>query len=174
MKDTKSANLVLNTSQISTTASTAEVSNTIGGWNNARQTFYFNVNMRQLMGDIWDKYDTFALRLNRVNWVPEATMTNPIYANINIGGLNWRNASYRQESKANSYYAPLTFCHLQASAHGELVLPSDTMSLVFTKGDTEPRLEFEVRNGITGALAVPSSNYLPTFFFTFDIMPVEN
>lgn len=169
----KSGNLFLATSQISTPASTANVGNVVGGWTTGRQTFYFNVNMRQLLGDLWDTHDTFALRLNSISAFPEASMTNAINARINIGGLNWRNSSYRQETKSNNYYAPLCFIQLNATTLVEKIFPSDTMPLVFTKGDAEPRIEFEVRNGLTNALAVPTANYLPTFFMSFDIFPVE-
>lgn len=167
------ASLFLSTSQISTTASTATVANAVGGWNNARQTFYFNVKMRQLLGDLWDKYETFVISLIAINSFPEASMTNAVMANFNIGGLNWRNSSYNQSTQANGYYAPLTSMHLTPAAHAELTYGLNACTLTFTKGDADVRLEFEVRNALTNALAVPTANYLPTFTFLFEISPVE-
>ena len=167
------ASLFLSTSFISTTASTTTVANEVGGWNNARQTFYFNVKMRQLLGDLWDKYDFFVLSLTALNSFPEASMTNAVMANFNIGGLNWRNSGYNQAKRANTYYAPLTSMHLTPAAHAELIYPKDACSLTFAKGDADVRLEFEVRNAITNALAVPTANYLPTFTLLFEVMPVQ-
>lgn len=173
MEEHKPANLFLSTSFISTTASTVSVANDVGGWNNARQTFYFNIKMRQLLGDLWDKYDFYVLSLTALNSFPEASMTNAIMANFNVGGLNWRNSGYNQANRANGYYAPLTSMHLTPSAHANLIYSTNACSLTFAKGDPDVRLEFEVRNALTNALAVPTANYLPTFTFTFDITPVR-
>jgi hypothetical protein len=167
------ANLFLSTAHISTTASTSVVANQIGGWNNARQTFYFNVKMRQLLGDLWDKYDCFVLSLTTIHANPEASMTNSIFANFNVGGLNWRNSGYSQLTLANGYYAPLTTMQLNPTNHQQLIFGADACSLTFAKGDADVRLEFEVRNALTNALAVPTTNYLPTFTFQFEITPVD-
>lgn len=178
MEIDRPANLFLSTSMINATASTANVNNGAGGWETYRQRFYFSVKMRQLLGDLWDTYDTFVISLTNITAISEVTLgANNLNALISIGGLNWRNSSYNQLTQSNNYYAPLCYLQLNATANGvtEKVFAENSCSLTFTKGDTDPRIEFEVRNATNPTALAPSNatNYLPTFNLLFDISAVK-
>ena len=178
MEIDRPANLFLSTAQISATPSTATVGNAVGGWDTYRQRFYFNVKMRQLLGDLWRDYDTFVISLTNITSISQVTLgASNLNAQINIGGLNWRNSSYNQITQANNYYAPLCYLQLVASANGvtEKVFAENSCCLTFNKGDTDPRIEFEVRNATdpNSFLTSNATNYLPTFSFLFDISPVK-
>lgn len=178
MEIDRPANLFLSTAMISATPSTATVNNSIGGWEVYRQKFYFNVKMRQLLGDLWDSYDTFVISLTNITAISEATLgANNLNAIITMGGLNWRNSSYNQITQGNNYYAPLCYLQLNATANGvtEKVFAENACALTFTKGDTDPRIEFEVRSATSPTTFAPSNatNYLPTFNLLFDISAVK-
>lgn len=178
MEIDRPANLFVSTAQISSSAGTASVSNSIGGWDTYRQKFFFNVKMRQLLGDLWRDYDTFVISLTNITAISEVTLgASNMNALITIGGLNWRNSSYNQITQANNYYAPLCYLQLNATANAvtEKVFAENSCCLTFTRGDTDPRIEFEVRSATnpTAFLASTGTNYLPTFSFLFDISPVK-
>lgn len=166
--------LYLNTAMISNNASLGTVNNSVGYWNSGRQTFGFYVKLRQLLGDKYEKYNKFILSLVKYTSFNEANMTNAIVLETQIGGLNWINNSYDQSTRANGYWAPLNveFTNGAQFTYVSSIFPSQTDSLIFQKGDSDILIEFRCINSITRALAVPSSNYLPTFGFYFNIEPV--
>ena len=179
MEIDRPANLFLSTSMISATPSTASVNNAIGGWQTYRQKFYFNIKMKQLLGDLWDTCDTFVISLTNITAISEVTLgASNLNSHIRIGGLNWRNSSYNQITQANNYYAPLCYLQLNATANGitEKVFAENACALTFVKGDTDPRLEFEVRSATNPNNFATSTgtNYLPTFNLLFDISAVKN
>ena len=62
MSNNACATLILKTSDISSTPSTIGSSNT-----NKSQLYWNNINLRTLLGDLYDKYDTFNLCLNSIS-----------------------------------------------------------------------------------------------------------
>lgn len=169
------ASLFLSTSQINTDPSITNVANTIGSWTNNRQTFSFNVKLRQLLGNSYDKYDEFVISLVKYSVYSPVGTTNALYMELQMGGLSWVNSSYDQSTFANSYWAPLFVVNQSATALSLATAQFDILSntVVFRKGDPDLPIEFRVLNANTRQLMVPASGYLPTFNFLFKIHPVK-
>jgi len=166
--------LFLSTSQINTDASIANVSNDVGSWSNNRQTFSFNVKLRQLLGNSYEKYDAFVISL--INYsVYNPVLGTALFMEVQMGGLPWVNSSYDQSTQANSYWASLYVVNQPATAAATTTSSYDILSntLVFNKGDPVVKLEFRVLNANTRALAVATTGYLPTFNFYFKIQPIK-
>jgi hypothetical protein len=175
MESSIPATLYLNTSMISTPASTASVSNEIGFWDVNRQTFGFNIKLRQLLGANYEKYDKFILSIIKYNSINEANITNPILLEIQIGGLNWFNSSYNQVSRANNYWAPFVVEFTPAALNSNVtrVYASLSNCLMFRKSNDDVRLEFRCIDGVTRGAATPASGFLPSFSFMLKIQPME-
>jgi hypothetical protein len=98
----QTASLVLKTFDLTYGSTTnAGVADTLG------TTFtWYNINLRVLLGDMYDQYDRFNLNLNTV-----ATSKSPSYLQdtenercnyITIGGLQWVNNTYNTSSSNNT------------------------------------------------------------------------
>ena len=96
----QTASLVLKTSDLtlnsSTSTGTVDQYGTSFTWN--------NINLRVLLGDMYDQYDRFNLNLNTIATgfadVIGAT-TNDRCTYVTIGGLPWTNITYNQTANSN-------------------------------------------------------------------------
>ena len=92
MENLEVCNLVLNENDISISDTYTDfpLENNIGKINNIRNVIRFkNINFRNLLGDMYDKYDTFNLRLSGINGsnVTYGSSTIDRLHIINITGL---------------------------------------------------------------------------------------
>ena len=97
MNNCQTARLVLKSSDIQ--------SGTDGTFNtNYSQYTFNNINLRTVLGDMYDKYDTFNLRLTGVNGSSSTYGIGAIdrLHIINITGLTWINCSYNTSLKCNT------------------------------------------------------------------------
>jgi hypothetical protein len=172
--DDITATLVLSTDQIHQTRTDTSVDNTIGGWANGRQTFYFNVNMRNVLGELYDKYDKFVISLVSVFIQNSATLNGARPLLIQMGGLNWINSSYNQAQQSNGYWTDLC-CLLigtGGSATGGSLYDKLSVSYVFRKGDPNVRIEFRYFQLNTNTFPT-NVTLLPNANFIFKINPVK-
>ena len=107
MENLEVCNLVLNENDISISDTSTDypLSNSIGTINSIRNIIRFrNINFRNLLGDMYDKYDTFNLRLTGVNGSSSTYGIGAIdrLHIINITGLPWINCSYNTSLKCNT------------------------------------------------------------------------
>jgi hypothetical protein len=168
------ATLYLNTSQINTDPSVTNTSNQIGTWTNSRETFSFNVKMRQLLGNAYEKYDKFIISVVNVFLLNQAAMSSAILTEVQIGGLSWVNSSYDQTSQANNFWTSISI-HNQPLAIGSFtnnVFDILSNTLVFSKGDADVQLQFRLLNATTRLVASTATGYLPTVGVTLKIHPV--
>ena len=99
---------------------TKTFSNNVGKITNCVADVSWNVNLKTLLGDLYDKYDYFNLELLQFMTIPltgsPVDFTKPFQNDINTGyrnlsiyisGLQWVNSSYSQKYDSNTSY-----CHL--------------------------------------------------------------
>lgn len=173
------ARLFLSTPQISTSYSTPVVSNEIGAWGfstpngTARQTFSFNINMKTLLGDWWDKYDTFTLIFTRYDAIPQIPMGGGLPTVIYVSGLNFRN-SYLQPGKTGSGKVPIYFNLLTQTDGASNAGDKNERKLAFKKGNANVKLEFELYNLQTLQRVDPlvAGIPLPSFYFQMLVAPL--
>jgi hypothetical protein len=102
MSDMRNAALVLKTSDL-----TAGSTTTVGDCNTSNTSYtWYGINMRTLLGDLYDNYDLFNLCLNTVissNAAAGCFMTNEDkIVTINVSGLPFINQTYNQASGHNT------------------------------------------------------------------------
>jgi len=172
--DDITATLVLSTDQIWQTRTDISVDNDIGGWSNGRREFYFNVNMRNVLSETYDKYDKFVISVVSVflNNSQSLGVTRPFL--IQMGGLNWINSSYNQASQSNGYWTDLCSIPIGAGATTGAVGLWDNlmMSYVFRKGDANMRVDFRYFELRINGFLTDISLY-PNASFIFKIQPIK-
>lgn len=173
MNDDITATLYLGTDQIATTRTTTNVQNEIGGWTDGRQQFWFNVKLRDLLGDAYQKYDKFLISLVQI-WLVNSATINARQLIIQMGGLNWINSSYEQSTQANNYWISLPPI-LQGTGAGSgtgTIYDNQSACYVFRKGDPELSIYFryiDLRTNapLTGVTLMPNAQLI------FKIQPIK-
>jgi hypothetical protein len=167
------ASLFLSTGQIDNDHTTTSVSNAVGGWDNGRQTFYFNLKLRQAIGtNIYDKYDKFIISVSHIYLINSAEMR----LQLQMGGLSWVNSSYDQSSQGNNYWTVIINVVQGTGAFAANILSFDNLSnsFVFSKGNPDVKLEFRYVNFLTNQIqSPPSSGLFPSCGIIFKIQAVK-
>ena len=116
----ESTTLILNTFDISTSTTASDfynttVDNQYGTIANNRCTLTWkNINMRRVLGEMYDKFETFNMYLYQINqssafWsAPPVSNSGFLLVNVNIKGLQFLNNTYSVISKNNTGTAFLT------------------------------------------------------------------
>lgn len=167
------ATLYLNTSQINNNATTdVNTSNAVGSWQDYRKTFSFNVKMRQLLGNAYEKYDKFIISVVNVFMLNVAALPGNTLLELDMGGLSWVNSSYEQSTQSNNFWTTLSLHYQLATGTAFTNNTFDILSntLVFRKGDPDVKLEFRIMDATTRA--PPNFTFCPTVGMTFKIQPV--
>lgn len=170
----------LSTAQIHPTATDTTVSNTIGGWDNARQTYYFLVKLRNILGHNYDKYNKFVISVVQIFAINSTALATNYPLQLQMGGLGWENSSYDAVSKANGYWVPIMNAIHTSGALASTSLSYDILSnsFVFRKGDPEVRLDFRFIDITTNQLAsitaqAGGAGVFPTMSVFFKINPLQ-
>ena len=166
--------LYLRHCDIQTTTTTQTVDNANGGWSAYKQTTYWYVNMKTLLGSSWDKYSVFSIGLKSVinaNVAYPTSATTDVNWNSFISGLNWCETSYNPVTKNQSNRAFLFSAVIPTSSNNITYfnLPANNL---FYKGDALVKIQVEHFRTVDG-LPVSSTVGLPHSVFVFDIKGVE-
>ena len=113
--DIRNACLVLKTSDLN-----LNTSNQIGSCDPARQNMTWNnINLRSVLGDLYDDFDYFNLSLYFISTDTTSTITTPADKNVvmKIGGLPFSNQTYNVRNRSNGTLATLcTFAFSNANS----------------------------------------------------------
>ena len=177
MSNIACANLVLKSYEISSTPS-------VVGYTNTKRTLmvWNNINLRTLLGDMYDKYDTFNLCLNSISSGGPADNLGPNYGNsdidnlhhiVNISGLPFINQTYSQSSCRNGSSAFL----------GVFTYPSSTTSVgyrvyndsgILTFGKSQEQCNISITLTLVLDVTDPDTlNSFPNTVFSFSIVGVD-
>ena len=175
MNNSNLCSLVLKHSDISTTTNTQTVSNDIGGWSNYKQTVYWNVNLKNLLGDDYNKYEKFGIRLNQwsyvsVNYPTSATLD--INHLVMMSGLNWVNSSFSQLNGTNTNKASLVMAIISASTNAVINFNPNTSINFFKKSSDVVQIQIEHFRMADNTI-VQSTVGLPHGALSFDIFGVK-
>lgn len=118
----------------------------VGGVTTKNSFTFNNIDLKNVMGEMWDKYDTFALKLVSVSTQGTTTIPNNQYGVVcwNVRGLEWVNLFNEYTgTHLNQQWAPIVFLSVQASAPQTTPLITNTgQSFNFKKGMRNVDLEF--------------------------------
>ena len=170
MNNLRKASLILRTGDL-----TPNQNNQFGFTDSLRTTATWNnVNLRTILGDMYNQYDYFNISLNSIATGLAGTLSaskNNQVVSVRVSGLAWSNCSYDVKTGSNSQYAviaPFTF------------IPSNTASqiysyntLTFGKNSdiTSITIDFlRVSDGVR--IPILEITSFPTMTYYFDIVGV--
>ena len=118
----------------------------VGGVTTKNSFTFNNIDLKNVMGEMWDKYDTFALKLVSVSTQGTTTVPTSPYGVVcwNVRGLEWVNLfNENTGTHLNQQWAPIVFLSVQQSAPQTTPLITNTgQSFNFKKGMRNVNLEF--------------------------------
>lgn len=132
-----------------------------------------NINLRTLLGDLYDKYDLFTLNLEQiasgVSDVNLGSSLNDICVQINMSGLPFVNQTYNPVSGYNGSYNTLT-CYEFVRGYSNIVNYQGTY-LTFSKNQEQISLNIYYKKVSDGGNC--NVVLFPNVVFTFSITGVE-
>lgn len=175
MTDDYNATLYLSTDQISTNRSTLDIANQVGSWSNGRTNISFNVKIKVLLGDLYDKYDNFLLNLTHMFIQNNATITGGRSLILLMGGLQWVNSSYDQVDKTNGYWIslPPILAGSGQFAVASAIYDNQSAYYLFRKSSAEETITFRYIDVRTNATPSDITQF-PAFQLIFKIQPVPS
>lgn len=168
--------LVLRHADISTTTTADTASNSCGFWTNGKQSTTWNVNLRNLMGDTFDKYDVFVLRLNQTAFssanFPSVANTDNLLL-IQLSGLVFVNSSYNVALGNNSSVYPMVLTNIPTSTAVINNYCPNVSLCNFRKSGDNVQITIELIRMIDNTPAVYGLEKFPHGAYSFDIYPVK-
>lgn len=145
--------------------------------NTAKTNFIFrNVNLKSVMGEMWNKYEKFCIRMVSCRYYASVSVTGST-GNIiqnNIKGFDWINC-YEEKYGSAQTYLPIGI--MAGSNTGRSYIPTNNhYCFNFRKGQQIINIEFLLTNiGSNGGGAASSLiTAMPDQSYTFIIQPAEN
>ena len=186
----ESTTLILNTFDISTSTDAnifynATVDNQYGTIENNRCTLTWkNINMRRVLGEMYDKYETFNMYLYQINQSSAFSAQIPVsyvpalLVDVKIKGLQFLNNTYNAVSRSNTNTAYLTAYVLNNginTAAGTVTPMFNPSILTFSKHAERVNITIDMKALFSQqypAITVPNgalANSLGTFIFMFKL-----
>ena len=170
MTSQEKALLVLKTSDL-----TFDQTNSVGSANaTGTKCTWNNINLRVLMGDMYDKFDRFNLNLNTI----ATNISLAIGADadhrccyITIDGLPWVNNSYNQKTNTNTSSIVIASCVFVSQGQTTQYYYGNNTT-TFIKNQDIANITITIRKIIDDALPT-TVNPFPKIIFIFDIEGVE-
>ena len=147
--------------------------------NASRSDFTFsNINMRNVLGAAWDKYDMFTMKVATAATAGTITTTNSAYSVIcyNMSGLTWENLHY-DTAYMSQKYVPIAVFNLQSTATQNQYIVNTGQSYNFRKSSDIVDLNFAITSvdetsGPSTFGTVPAGNVYNNVAFHLVFEPV--
>lgn len=176
------SNLVLRVTDITEgNAPTIDYFNSVGSVQNLGANCTWNMNWKSLLGNNYDRYSVFGIRLNAFcnvasNWSTNnaAGWPNQI-ASIQMSGLNWVNNGYNSATQTNTGRCVLATTSIPTGVVGNVVFPSATAEAFFSRpAQNDPvTIElFQIASTNTYIFPTFTTPAVPQCVYIFDIYPV--
>ena len=145
--------------------------------NATKTNFIFrNVNLKNVMGEMWDKYEKFAIRPVgvRYNGAVQNSGSQAYVIQNNLRGLDWINC-YDEKYGTGQVYMPVASC-TGANGAVSLIPTNSNYCFNFRKGSPIVNLEIQITNqGTNGGTGTPTGiTGMPDQNYLFQIQPAEN
>ena len=172
---TESINFVLKTTTISSSLFASDfynktVDNVNGTIFNMTNFTWKNVNLRNLLSDLYDKYDSFNIQLISVTHSPRggtASSNSNVLVQIKMSGLPWY-TSYDQSTKMNTGTINLATCKFLTTASvGDSIQFNNNIYYTFNKLYDTTNINIQLHQLDTDALIVYTSNAMVPMHYIF-------
>jgi hypothetical protein len=144
---------------------------------NFSQWTYKNIDLKAVMGPMWDKYNKFIIKMQQISTNGTLTYGSGSSAgsfSYNLAGLDWINLYY-EAGQSNQRFAPVANIQISTGAPNQTyILPNPSVGFNFRKGQQIVDLEFRIYPiGNTNFNVVTSDTYNNNQM-TFTIEPAED
>jgi len=170
-----SFSLKFNDISISDTFANYPVTNNVGTINATRtNATWYSINLENILGDLYNKYEIFNLRLNSLSYQQTLAFgVNPydrlVY--FAISGPSWENNNYSITRKTNIASAVMGLCNFQQN-QPNVQLSENTFICSFRKQKLlDINIQFLTLDGTAPTLN--ANTQFPRTSFFFDIFPCE-
>lgn len=173
----ESASLILSTKSLT---NPAVFGPPVGGITTKNSFVFNNIDLKNVMGEMWDKYDQFALKLQSISTAGTVTVSGSQNGIVcyNMAGLEWSNVIYETTGSNNiNQWVAVAFT---VPAQNTIFQTNTGQSFNFKKGNRNVNLQFALsvpettsQNGFGGFPSQPSTaNIYNDVAFQFVIEPV--
>jgi hypothetical protein len=135
-----------------------------------------NINLRTVLGDMYDKFDLFNLQLNSISQcIPTATLgvsDDVRNVTMNISGLPFINQTYSVKNGTNTSESILTTFKFNNTT-GTVQIYNNNAILTFGKNQEQANIQINYKQVVDGNISVPT-NPFPQMVFQFTIYGVES
>jgi hypothetical protein len=151
------------------------VTNSVGTINATRtQATWFSINLEQMLGEMYNKYEMFNLRLNCVSYQQQAAFgVAPFDRLIQFGvsGLAWENNNYNTLRKMLTNESVLGILNFQENVAVTEVFDNSFVATFRKQKTCNITIQLETLDGNVPAL--DAGEIFPRISWFFDIIPVE-
>lgn len=146
---------------------------------NAQRTFatFNNIDLKNVMGEMWDKYDTFCVKV--VSWynarqTVALTGSQNGVINYNMRGLEWINVIYETtNSSVNTQWVPIVGGYVISGSFSTQNITNTGQSFNFKKGNRLVNLDIALNiNGSLDIGSAPAGNNYNDFSLQLVFEPV--
>ena len=121
-------------------AGTGDINANFSNWK------FRNIDLRNVMGEMWNKYDKFIIKLQQIN--TNGTFTFPSsqdgLAAYNMAGLDWINIYYEVAGSSQKWAPVFQQLISTGTANSEYIYPNGGWGVNFRKGKPIVDLEFQI------------------------------
>ena len=175
------ANLMLRMTDITNgAAATTDYFNSVGSVENLGAKTTWNMNWKTLLGNNYDRYKVFGIRLNMFaavasNW---STANAAGYPNqlpsIQMSGLSWVNNGYNSASQSNTGRCVLGTTTIATGVTSFTTFPSATAEAFFARPGQYDPVTIELFQTVSNSYIIPTGTTvaIPQYVVLCDIYPV--
>jgi len=144
---------------------------------NFSQWTYKNIDLKVVMGPMWDKYNKFIIKLQQIS--TNGTLNYPTGSaagsfSYNMAGLDWINLYY-EAGQSSQRFAPVANIQIATgNANGTYILPNPGVGFNFRKGQQIVDLEFRIYPIVNTNFNVVTTDTYNNNQMTFTIEPAED
>lgn len=151
------------------------VTNSVGTINATRtEATWFSINFENMLGDMYNKYDMFNLRLNCVSYQQQAAFGVAPFDRLiqfAISGLPWENNNYSTTRKTLTNQSILGILNFEQNVAFTQVFDNSFVATFRKQKTCDIMIQLQTLDGLAPALN--AATLFPRITWVFDIIPVE-
>jgi len=151
------------------------VTNSVGTINATRtQATWYSINLENMLGDLYNKYDMFNLRLNCLSYQQQAAFgVTPFdrLVQFAVSGLPWENNNYSTTRKVLTADTILGIANLVENVADTSVFDNSFVATFRKQKTCNITIQLQTLDGL--APQVDAGEIFPRISWFFDIIPVE-
>lgn len=151
------------------------VTNSVGTINATRtQATWYTINLENMLGEMYNKYDMFNLRLNCVSYQQQVAFGVAPFDRLiqfSVSGLPWENNNYNTIRKMLQNNSILGILNFQENVADAFVFDNSFVATFRKQKTVDITIQLQTLDGNLPAL--DAGEIFPRISWVFDVIPVE-